>query len=100
MGKMHHILEEVQVSKRCGDQSPQKTEEAVVLNRKIETLEQILKDYHAQFLHEVQHWPNRIAKAKDETGPRHLHSPAKEDYNNEESERQLNKNALVGKMCF
>lgn len=87
MEKMLHLLEEVQVTKRCGDQRLQKTEEeALLLNRRIKSLEKILNECHrpAQCLHN-----STTEKTNGERRPLNLPSEGEFD---KELELRHNKN--------
>lgn len=87
MEKMLCMLEELQNIKRAADQKQQETEdEALALNRKVETLEQILKETYSALLlsHEKQHGNGSMMSPKVFTGSRQLSTAANlnEDFNN------------------
>lgn len=89
MEKMLHLLEEVQETKRFGDQRLQKTEEEVlILKKKIKSLEKVSEDCHrlcsAQCLHN-----STTDKTIEEI--RLLNVPVQRDFN-KESEVQHNEN--------
>ncbi|KAG7221301.1 hypothetical protein INR49_017368 [Caranx melampygus] len=87
MEKMLRMLEELQNIKRAADQKQQETEdEALALNRKVETLEQIMKETYSSLLlsHEKQDGNGSMTSPKVLTGSRQLSTAAKlnEDFNN------------------
>ncbi|XP_029999492.1 coiled-coil domain-containing protein 158-like isoform X3 [Sphaeramia orbicularis] len=93
MEKMLCLLEELQVTKRSGEQRLQKTEdEALVLNKKVETLEKILKDYYAEFSREKQSEHNGVNSLNTDTVPRHLSTSA--GHHNDEGDKIHKKNIL------
>ncbi|XP_072289989.1 uncharacterized protein [Eucyclogobius newberryi] len=107
MEKMLHLLEEVQITKMYGDQRLQRAEEeALILNRKIRSLEKMLQENQTEFSPEEHCRHNRNEKTNDETERlhpsvqnkgskeeqitnklhRHLYNPeCMEDVNKEES---------------
>ncbi|XP_035812163.1 coiled-coil domain-containing protein 158 isoform X2 [Amphiprion ocellaris] len=90
MEKMLCVLEELQSIKGSGDQKLQETEhKALALNKKIETLEQTIKEvYHT--LHEKQYEHNLIISSKSTSSPkqRSLTAEVNQDFNNETDKLQ------------
>lgn len=74
MEKMLCMLEELQNIKRAGDQRLQKTEdEALALNRKVETLERNIKEIYSSLLsNEKQRGHNDITSPNVATSSRQL----------------------------
>uniref|UniRef100_A0A3B4VMZ4 Coiled-coil domain containing 158 n=1 Tax=Seriola dumerili TaxID=41447 RepID=A0A3B4VMZ4_SERDU len=92
MEKMLCMLEELQNIKRAADQKLQETEdEAMALNRKVETLEQIMKETYSSLLsHDKQCGNSSITSPNVATGSRQLSPAAKltEDFNKETQKLQ------------
>ncbi|XP_076006952.1 coiled-coil domain-containing protein 158-like isoform X3 [Genypterus blacodes] len=74
MEKMLGMLEELQVTKRSGDQKLQETEdEAIALSRKVETLERTIKEGYGTLLsHEKQYGHNSRTSPDITTSPRQM----------------------------
>ncbi|KAF7663475.1 hypothetical protein LDENG_00210660 [Lucifuga dentata] len=74
MEKMLCMLEELQITKRSGDQKLQDTEdEALALSRKVETLERTIKDLYCTLLpHEKRCGHNSLTSLNIVTSPRQL----------------------------
>ncbi|XP_067471940.1 coiled-coil domain-containing protein 158-like isoform X1 [Thunnus thynnus] len=94
MEKMLCMLEEIQNIKRSGDQKRQETEdEALALNRKVETLERNVKDlYNTLLSHEKQCGHKSITSPEAATIPRQRPLPVNvtEDHYEETDELQEN----------
>ncbi|XP_040010721.1 coiled-coil domain-containing protein 158-like isoform X2 [Xiphias gladius] len=92
MEKMLCMLEELQNIKRAADQKLQETEdEALALNRKVETLEQIMKETYSSLLsHEKQCGNSSITSPNVTNTSRQQSSAAEltEDFNNETEQLQ------------
>ncbi|XP_056232730.1 coiled-coil domain-containing protein 158-like [Seriola aureovittata] len=92
MEKMLCMLEELQNIKRAADQKLQETEdEAMALNRKVDTLEQIMKETYSSLLsHDKECGNSSITSPNVATGSRQLSPAAKltEDFNKETHKRQ------------
>ncbi|XP_071339688.1 coiled-coil domain-containing protein 158-like isoform X2 [Trachinotus anak] len=92
MEKMLCMLEELQNIKRAADQKLQETEdEALALNRKVETLEQIMKETYSSLLSQEKQCGNSsITSANAATGSKQLSPAAKltEDFNDETDKLQ------------
>lgn len=93
--KMLHLLEEVQVTKKSGDERLQKTEEeALLLNRKIKSLETFLKECHRPCCVHCQH--SSGFENSDEQRPL-LDLPAERDFKNDSEVKLPQKHKLVSK---
>ncbi|XP_078107394.1 uncharacterized protein LOC144518527 isoform X3 [Sander vitreus] len=91
MEKMLCMLEALQNIQRAEDQKLQETEEeTLALNRKVETLEQNVKEMYSLISHETQCGHNAITSPDVATSSRQLSSAAKvtEDFNDETDELQ------------
>ncbi|XP_051278776.1 coiled-coil domain-containing protein 158-like isoform X1 [Dicentrarchus labrax] len=107
MEKMLCMLEELQNIKRAGDQKLQETEdEALALNRKVETLERNVKEIYSSLIsNEKQCRDNAITSPNGATGSRQLSPAAKltEDLNEETEKIQerlfLSKEHLGSEEC-
>lgn len=89
MEKMLCMLEELQHIKRAADQKLQETEdETLALNRKVETLELVIKDLYSSLLsHEKQCGDNTITSSENASGSSQAAKPAN-DFKNKGDELQ------------
>lgn len=83
MEKMLCMLEELQNIKRAADQKLQETEdETLALNRKVETLERVIKELYSSLLsHEKQCGEDAITSSENATGSSRAAKPS-DDFKN------------------